>query len=342
MNFLALLLCVAALGACAGTRRGERTEAWRHHVAIQDWPDAGERPTATAEEPWVSAPHAVAEGFRELIASWNVDVAEGAGAQLEVRVQRGDEWSPWLTVAEWGAVTAEPKEAKEASVAWARVDVDYVRATDDLNAWQARVVAHGGDARLRRVAVVATGAGTLPPSAGPDLDAFAAAVPFHSQHTPDPELSGRLCSPTSVTMALGAAGIACSVADVAAAAHDARHDLYGNWVRNVQAAYALGRAGHVTRFSDWQQVEGVLRGGGAIVISFEFSAGELPAAGYDSEGHLIVLRGFDGEGGVLVSDPAFSTAAEGERVYPRRALSKLWLADSAGTAYVFDRPRPRR
>jgi len=61
----------------------------------------------------------------------------------------------------------------------------------------------------------------------------------------------------------------------------------------------------------------------------------LPAAPYsDTDGHLIVLTGFAGNGDVTVNDPAVRDAAEGRRVYPRADLERVWMSNGARTAYV--------
>jgi hypothetical protein len=52
------------------------------------------------------------------------------------------------------------------------------------------------------------------------------------------------------------------------------------------------------------------------------------------EGHLIVLTGLDGRGGVFVNDPAAGSAEQGQRVYSMHDLTTAWMSLGSGTAYI--------
>jgi hypothetical protein len=168
---------------------------------------------------------------------------------------------------------------------------------------------------------------TVPPVSGTQRRSHAAVAPIDRT------------APTSLAMLLAFRGVERPTLEVAQRAFDARHDLYGNWTRNVQAAWSFGVPGHLARFADWKGVAAELERGQPLVISIAAKAGELAGAPYAStEGHLLVVTGFDGKGGVLVNDPAAEDAAKGKRVYRADELAKVWLA-RGGTAYVL-RPRP--
>ena len=49
-------------------------------------------------------------------------------------------------------------------------------------------------------------------------------------------------------------------------------------------------------------------------------------------GHLIVVRGLDGKGNVLVNDPAGDNPQEGIVAYDLKTLTELWV-DHGGVAY---------
>jgi hypothetical protein len=165
---------------------------------------------------------------------------------------------------------------------------------------------------------------------GYDID-----VPFRSQRTPDPLLSGRLCSPTSVSMVLASHGVSRPVFDVSSRAYDIRHDIFGNWPRNIQAAYALGVPGYLTRFSQWSDVYNSLDAGTPLIVSIQAKKGELRGAPYsETGGHLIVVRGYDAAGDLLVNDPASGEEAKGRLVYKREDLQKVWFERTLGTTYV--------
>jgi hypothetical protein len=295
--------------------------------------------------------------FREVLPSWNLDVPEGVHALVEVRVRRqvDGRWSPWLFVGEWGDDRRTSATVRSLTTEFdgGRVATDMVQADVALDAAQLRVVAlvredgqRDGHELPSRSPVVVRRA-TLCLSAGRvSLEAFgrppgerapiALDVPFHSQRDQDPEIAVRICSPTSVAMVLQYYGVEAEVDDVALRAFDPRHDIYGNWPRNVQAAWSFGVAGHLARFDDWSAVRACFERGVPLVVSIGVEPGQLTGAPYTgTSGHLIVLRGFDAAGDLLANDPAAIDGEQGRVVYAREELEQVWLA-RGGTAYVFE------
>jgi len=53
-----------------------------------------------------------------------------------------------------------------------------------------------------------------------------------------------------------------------------------------------------------------------------------------TNGHLVVILGFDASGNPIVNDPAAWTNASVRRVYDRTQFERVWLRGSAGTVYV--------
>lgn len=290
--------------------------------------------------------------FREVLPSWNIDVPSGCFALVEVRVRRqdGGRWSPWLFVGEWGdhLEFASRTRSLVTTFGGGRVATDMVRADVALDGAQLRVcsfasahdVAGVHPAVAVRRATLCLSAGRVPIEAlerGAGVRApLALDVPFRSQRGQEPDIAGRVCSPTSVAMVLQYHGIDVAVDEVARRAFDPRHDIYGNWPRNVQAAWTLGVAGHLARFDDWRAVADCFERGLPLVVSIGVEPGELTGAPYtQTSGHLIVLRGFDAAGDLLVNDPAAVNGQQGQVVYARGELERVWLA-RGGTAYVFE------
>ena len=283
-------------------------------------------------------------------------------------------WSPWLFVCDWGdappggekvvafdRLAAAGVGAGEPLAAKGKIDVDCFVSEEAFNAAQVRVIASRGDrepsgegsgaVRVSRVALTLTD-GTRPvpgaeevelsrwiAASGGDRSAwkepFVIDVPFYSQRTEKPEIAGRICSPTSVTMVMGSRGVTLPVQRVADTAFDTSHDIYGNWPRNIQAAFSFGVPGYLTRFSRWSDVERTLRAGQPIIASIQVKKGELKGSPYpETGGHLIVLRGVDANGDIVVNDPAVEDAAKGTLTYRRRDLEVVWLRRTAGTSYV--------
>lgn len=310
--------------------------------------------TAVYEHP---VPEITSDGFCRAIVSWNISTPPGTGAWFEVRAWRSKDghswsgstgdagWSPWLFIGEWGEVSPEqagwPIQTKAAD---ASIEVDEFVSSErwDLLQWRV-VVASTTPGRSVTVHNVIISANLESPNADSRNDKRAdqlptpadLPVPFRSQKTDNPALAGRLCSPTSVSMVLGLHHHNVSVQRVAELAYDRRHDIYGNWPRNVQAAFELGLSGAVVRFANWNEVSQQIEKNRAVIISFAADKGELPAAPYEStSGHLIVIRGFDERGDVLVNDPACGTEQEGRRTYSRDDLTRVWLRKGRGTAYL--------
>ena len=70
-------------------------------------------------------------------------------------------------------------------------------------------------------------------------------------------------------------------------------------------------------------------------MSIAFGRNELTGAPISaSNGHLLVVVGFEADGDVVVNDPAGATNGEVRRVYDRAQFERLWLTASGGTAYV--------
>jgi hypothetical protein len=297
-------------------------------------------------------------------------VGGAAGGQAEGQIA----WSPWLFVCDWGDappggekvvafdhLVAAGGAAGEPVAAKGKIDVDCFVSEEVFTAAQVRVIASrggrepAGAVRVSRVALTLTdGTRPVPGAEEVELSRWIAAsggdrsawkepsvidVPFYSQRTEKPEIAGRICSPTSVTMVMGSRGVSLPVQRVADTAFDTSHDIYGNWPRNIQAAFSFGVPGYLTRFSRWSDVERTLRAGQPIIASIQVKKGELKGSPYpETGGHLIVLRGVDANGDIVVNDPAVEDAAKGTLTYRRRDLEIVWLRRTAGTSYVLLRP----
>ena len=104
----------------------------------------------------------------------------------------------------------------------------------------------------------------------------------------------------------------------------------------MDTAYAstLGLTGYITRFYSFAHAASWIKAGIPLIISIAFKAGELPGAPISkTNGHLIVVRGFDKNGDVIVNDPAAKDNESVQLVYPRAALEAAW-SHSHRTAYV--------
>lgn len=302
--------------------------------------------SSTYTSPWIEA----AIPFNEALISWNVDVPDGAGFAVAMRFEREGETEPsaWYHFGRFGSHPKVERPVTEDS--GGRVEIDCFTAKGLYRSHQYRVsLASGkvGAPRIQRVSVLVsntTGDRALHEKHSRRTKATAAGgsaplwldVPFRSQRREEESIAGRICSPTSVSMVLAFRGIDRPTAEVAARAYDSDHDIYGNWPANIQAAYSFGLRGKLARFRTWDDARELIAAGQPIIISIRDPDGVLKNAPYEkTDGHLLVLCGFDEKGNPRVNDPAAKDAARGVTTYDREQMQKVWL-DQGGLAYLIE------
>ncbi len=125
-----------------------------------------------------------------------------------------------------------------------------------------------------------------------------------------PEIGGRICSPTSLTMVLMSLGTTeYEPADNAWAVYDNRDDIFGNWSFNVARAGELGYNAFVDYY-DMDALKYAVSQGTPVICSIAIRQGQLAGSGYPnrtSNGHLLVVIGYtviDGREWVIINDPA--------------------------------------
>lgn len=313
---------------------------------------AGQPVRATYTSRVVETPFA----FNDLVPSWNVDLPEGAGFVAEIRVGRkkGDFWTPWLYFGTWG--TGATTETKTVHDDVGVVEIDVFRSPQTFDRVQYRFVlattAADRSPIVRRVALSCSNTlgNTLaraelsapndkPTDPGPPSGWMRRLpVPWRSQGVEDEAIRSQICSPTCVAMVLHFYGIDAPTAKVAALTYDPHYRIYGNWIRAVQAAHMLGSPGYLQRFGDWAAVKQHIAAGRPVIASIRAEPGELRNAPYNAtDGHLIVIAGFDANDNVHVNDPAARTIEAGVVTYFQEDLQKAWL-DHSGVGYVLTGP----
>jgi len=209
---------------------------------------------------------------------------------------------------------------------------------------------------LERVGAVASAVSTAPaatslpgPGAGTVLPVPAYSQMTHQGHYPQWGGGGEAwCSPTSTAMVLAYHGIHPTprgitsghpdavVDHTARMVYDHGYDGTGNWAFNTAyAATLVGGDAYVTRLRDLREAEDHIVAGVPLIVSIAFGRSQLTGAPISSSnGHLLVVVGFEADGDVVVNDPAGASNAEVRRVYDRAEFERLWLTASGGTAYV--------
>lgn len=280
--------------------------------------------------------------FNELIPSWNVTGPASSAVTVEVRVRRPDgRWTPHFGFGTW-SVAGTRASARVIRTADGTVNTDTLTLPFRATAFQYRV--------------------TLGPSLNAQLLSFNTAdtaLRFRSQGAAGqpgawnkvlmvPGLSQMIypdggpiwCSPTSVSMILGFWKRPVRVPEAAKATYDRTYDGFGNWPFNTAYAATQGLQAMVTRLGSLRDAEAYLQRGLPLALSIRFKAGELPGGPLSwSNGHLLVLTGFDAQGNPVVNDPAAKNDAGVKRTYPRAVFERLWLNHAGGMAYVMA-PQP--
>jgi hypothetical protein len=152
------------------------------------------------------------------------------------------------------------------------------------------------------------------------------------------------CSPTSTSMVLGYWNNdtgACEprVRAAVAGVYDWIYDGHGNWPFNTAYAATFGYEGYVARFTSLAQAETYIAAGIPVIMSIAWGKGDLTNADIEStNGHLLVLVGFDADGNPVVNDPASPSNEAVQRIYLRSEFEPLWLQASGGTVYLIYPP----
>ncbi len=315
--------------------------------------------TGTWTSPWVTP------GFdsTQILPSWEATTSGDAFVRVQIRARGTDgAQGSWDTIADWALDNPKVRRTTFSGQSddLGKVSVDTWQATSTVTAWQVRVVMFKGRGKghtvaLERVGAVASAPRTLGATSQPGAAAGTVLpVPSYSQMTHRghyPQFGGggtAWCSPTSTAMVLAGYGLIPPVVGVPANHTDAVVDhtarrVYdhgysgtGNWAFNTAyAATLVAGDAYVTRMADLAEAETYIAQGVPLVLSIAFSRGQLTGGPLtSSNGHLIVLVGFDAAGNPVVNDPAGASNGAVRRTYDRAELEKIWLTASNGTAYV--------
>jgi len=144
-----------------------------------------------------------------------------------------------------------------------------------------------------------------------------------------------ICSPTSLTMVLNHFGVKTQVLETAAGVLDSADNIYGNWTLNTMYAGSRGLYAWPARLNSLEEARLYLNLGIPLVASITFGPDEVKRSPLKkTKGHLVVIKGFDEQGRVLVNDPAAPDEKTVERAYDRAEFARAWLKNKSGTAYI--------
>jgi hypothetical protein len=302
-----------------------------------------------------------AQPIGTIIASWNATTPMGTWIAVHVRAQLPSGWTRWYSLPVW---TTDVNTVKRHSVSGSSdadgyVDTDtfMLKSGQLTTAYQLQLTLFAADPRttptVRMVAAIASRDEKKYLHSIPDATVWGRelAVPQRSQALPEYKGLGYggggevWCSPTSTSMVMAYwSGVTANptlnqtVPDTAAGCYDWVYDGTGNWPFNTAHAASFGLTGYVTRLYSFADAESYIKAGVPLILSIAFKPGELPGAPISqTNGHLIVLRGFDKNGDPIANDPAARDNASVRIVYPRTPLENAW-SHSNHTVYVIYPP----
>lgn len=289
-------------------------------------------PTGTLTGP----PIAVA-AFDELVPSWNSSTGGGGSVSVEVRAQLAGGWSKWYSFGRWRAAEGRSSQNGQKDVQ-GQVMTDTLRLSAKASAYQYRVTLRGAGTSVRLLAFNTSDRSKRTAALGQAGDKRAWGkindVPQRSQMI-YPDGGEVWCSPTSVSMILASYGVNVTVPQAAHGMYDKAYEGTGNWPFNTAYAGEQGMRAFVTRLPNLVAAEKYTAAGFPLAVSLGWKKGELPGAPLSwSEGHLMVLVGFDAQGNPVLNDPAAPNNDTVRRTYPRATFEKLWLTHSGGLSYV--------
>ena len=325
---------------------------------------------------WTSPSYAVGFGLTELVASWTADTPAGTWIQVEMRgTTTARTTTKWYVIGRWTSqMPSETSGDIHRTSLGGQGDADGTIAIDTflaakdvaLTDYQLRLTLYRkhlttAAPTVRSICAVASAlpvdksvpAGPLGGAEGTNLDVPEYSQEVHKGEYPEFDGGGEAwCSPTSTEMVVEYWGAGPSGSDLSGIPYadpsvdyaalrtfDWHYSGAGNWPFNVAYAGSFGLEGEVVQLRSLTEAERFIKAGIPLVASVAFKKGELDGAGYSTNGHLLVIRGFTASGDVIVNDPAsrlIPSNAAVENVFDRQQFADVWLPStrSGGIAYV--------
>ena len=313
---------------------------------------------------WTSDWIPVAFPFDELVASWNADTPASTWIKVEMQARGAGRETKFYTMMTWASGDADIHRTSTSGQRSADGDVtiDTFKRADGaapLDSYRLRVTLYQrtGSTATPSVQMLAGMVSTpfkyeIPsPFDGTAIDLQVPALSQEEHKGEFPEYDGggeAWCSPTSTAMVLGALGASPSddelekfpgpdygdpqVDFAARYTYDWNYKGAGNWPANVAYATHFGLEGFVTRLRSLSEAERFIATSIPLIASIN---GDLPGFLFGkTNGHLLVIRGFDANGDVITNDPAAKTSQDVRKSYGRADFERVWLGGSGGIVYV--------
>ena len=308
--------------------------------------------------------------FNELVSSWNSHTSPGTWIQSEVRPRLDNgHWARWYVLGRWTYSDADFHRTSLGGQGDADgfVSIDTFFTKDHpAVAYQLRLTIFRragltesqAPVSVNRYSAVASNLtnqnANLPSPTDMNGQMVDLNVPMFSQEThhgeyPEFDNGGEAwCSPTSTAMVVhywGApyirrrtsawVGFADPEVDYTARyVYDYHYQGAGNWPFNTAYAAERGLVSDVTQLHNLREAEPFIRAGVPLVASVAWHSNKLDGGIKSTNGHLMVIGGFMGNGDVIAYDPASPTNADVRHVYNREQFERAWIPASGGIVYV--------
>jgi len=307
--------------------------------------------------------------FTELVSSWNSKTPAGTWIQSEVQPQLDDgHVGKWYILGRWsygdsdfhrtsvrgqgdadGFVSIDTFFTKDHPAVAYRLRLTlFRRAGSTATPSVSRYSAIASDLRNQKKSFPSA---TTMTGTAIDLGLPQYSQEIHHGHYPEFDNGGEAwCSPTSTSMVVAYWGAAYSptaaetswvdppvdpwVDYTARFVYDYNYQGAGNWPFNAAYASERGLVADVTQLHNLAEAEAFIKAGIPLVASVAWSSNKLTGAIKSTNGHLLVIGGFTGDGDVIAYDPAHDTDAEVRAVYDREEFERAWTPASGGIVYV--------
>lgn len=287
----------------------------------------------------------IRQGWTEAIPSWNI--RSNLAITVELRARTGERWTRYYSLGNWSLATNRFPRTSEGSQldSDGEVRTDTVVLRNPSTHLQLRLRSRTPKEfregfRFLGVSLLNTAIhGTATPSRNETSEPVTLDVPIRSQ-ADYPEGVSQWCSPTSLTMVLAyyakrlqRESLSMEVRDVAHAVYDPGWPGTGNWAFNMAFAGAQpGLRAVVLRMPELATLEAWLSRGVPVIASVSYAQLNGREIADRSDGHLVVVVGFDRRGDVLVNDPGVRMERV-RRTITRADFQRAW-GYSRNTTYV--------
>ena len=275
--------------------------------------------------------------FDRLVLSVSAKLDKKAALLLQVSVKTADGWSPFYKLS---YISQEYKKSfLEQKDTFAQTAIDELLIKKGASTFKYKITILG-KAKIDLISVSVCKKGAKYDSVLAqdtlELKNFELDIkPLSQKEFEDKKLRNIICSATSVAMVLDYFGKLTSLKSVCTGVKDEQAGIFGNWPLNIAYASQQGLKGAVVHCASLAQAEGEILQARPLIVSIAFKNKALKNSPQtQTDGHLVVIAGFDEKGNPIVYDPAAPSAKTVRRVYDRKQFAAAWLKNKKGLAYA--------